>query len=53
MPIYIEKFLNEAIRLLLNGKGAEFLEYYYDYVEKIYNLQIPLQDIATVELLVK
>ena len=48
MPIYIEKFLNEAIRLLLNGKGAEFLEYYYDYVEKIYNLQIPLQDIATV-----
>ena len=48
MPIYIEKFLGEAIKLLLNGKGAEFLDFYYDYVEKIYNMQIPLKDIATV-----
>ena len=48
MPVYIEKFMNEAINLLLHGKGAEFLELYYDYIEKIYNLQIPLQDIATV-----
>lgn len=48
MPIYIEKFLNDKTRLLLEGKGKEFLEAYYDYVEKIYNLQIPLKDIATV-----
>lgn len=48
MPIYIEKFLDKGIRLLLEGKGNEFLEAYYDYVEKIYNLQIPLKDIATV-----
>lgn len=48
MPIYIEKFLDKGIRLLLEGKGKEFLEFYYDYVEKIYNLQIPLKDIATV-----
>ena len=48
MPIYIEKFLDKGIRLLLEGKGKEFLEVYYDYVEKIYNLQIPLKDIATV-----
>lgn len=48
MPIYIEKFLNEAIQLLLHGKGLEFLNFYYDYIEKIYNLQIPLKDIATV-----
>lgn len=48
MPIYIEKFLNEAIQLLLHGKGMEFLNFYYDYIEKIYNLQIPLKDIATV-----
>lgn len=47
MPIYIEKFLNKAIELLLYGKGKDFLEYYYDYVEKIYNMQIPLKDIAT------
>lgn len=48
MPIYIEKFLNVAIDLLLHGKGSEFLDYYYDYIEKIYNMRIPLKDIATV-----
>lgn len=48
MPKYIEKFLDVAIRLLLEGKGREFLNTYYDYVEKIYNLQIPLKEIATV-----
>lgn len=48
MPIYIEKFLSVGIDLLLKGKGKEFLEYYYDYIEKIYNLRIPLKDIATV-----
>ena len=47
-PKYIEKFLDIGIRLLLEGKGKEFLEAYYDYIEKIYNLQIPLKDIATV-----
>lgn len=48
MPIYIEKFLSEAIQLLLHGKGGDFLELYYDYIEKIYNLKIPLKDIATI-----
>ena len=48
LPIYIEKFLNKAIDMLLHGNGSEFLNYYYDYVEKIYNMQIPLKDIATV-----
>lgn len=48
MPIYIEKFINEAIKMLLHGKGHDFIEYYYDYVEKIYNMQIPLKDIASV-----
>ena len=48
MPIYIEKFLNDGIRMLLENKGKEFIEYYYDYVEKIYNMQIPLKDIASV-----
>lgn len=48
MPIYIEKFLQTAFRLLLDGKGKEFIDFYYDYVEKIYNYQIPLKDIASV-----
>lgn len=48
MPTYIEKFLNDAILLLLHNEGKKFLESYYDYVEKIYNLQIPLKEIASV-----
>ena len=48
MPKYIEKFLDKGIRLLLEGKGKEFLAFYYEYMEKIYNLQIPLKEIATV-----
>ena len=47
MPEYIEKFLAKGIRLLLQGKGQEFLDEYYNYVEKIYNYQIPLKDIAS------
>ena len=47
MPGYIAKFLDKAIRLLLQNKGGEFLDYYYDYIEKIYNYQIPLLDIAS------
>lgn len=48
MPIYIEKFLDKAIPLLLNDKGREFIEFYYDYIDKIYNYKIPLKDIASV-----
>jgi len=46
IPRYIEKFLAKAIRMLLDGKGKEFVDYYYEYLEKIYNKQIPLVDIA-------
>ena len=48
IPIYIEKFIAQAADLLLHNKGKEFLELYYDYIEKIYNMQIPLKDIASV-----
>ena len=47
MPGYIAKFLDKGIRLLLQNKGSEFLDFYYDYIEKIYNYQIPLKDIAS------
>lgn len=47
MPIYIAKFLDKGIRLLLQNKGQEFLNEYYAYISKIYNYQIPLKDIAT------
>lgn len=47
MSGYIENFLDEGIDLLLTGKGQEFLEKYYEYIDKIYNYQIPLRDIAS------
>lgn len=47
MPVYIEDFLIKAIRLLLDGKGKEFIGYYHDYVDKIYNYNIPLVKIAS------
>jgi len=47
MPIYIEEFIDKGIRMLLDGKGKEFVEYYYEYVDDIYNCRIPLVKIAT------
>lgn len=47
MPEYISKFLSVGIRLLLKNEGQKFLDEYYAYIEKIYNYQIPLKDIAT------
>lgn len=47
MSGYIEKFLDDGIDLLLKGNGQKFLENYYDYIDKIFNYQIPLRDIAS------
>ena len=47
MSAYIEKFLNPSIDLLLEGRGWDFLNMYYDYIDKIYNYQIPVKDIAS------
>ena len=47
MSGYLEKFINEGVDLLLRGNGYKFLSNYYDYIEKIYNYQIPIKDIAS------
>jgi len=47
MPEYIEDFIDNGIMLILHGKGKEFVEYYYDYVEDIFYEQIPLKKIAS------
>ena len=47
MSVYIEDFLGKSIRMLLDGDGHSFINYYYEYVDKIYNYQIPLVKIAT------
>lgn len=47
MPTYIERFMENGIKLLLYNKGGDFLNYYYDYIEQIYNYKIPLREIAS------
>jgi DNA polymerase elongation subunit (family B) len=43
---YIVEFLDEGLKLLLNGDGLSFVELYYEHVTKIYNQEIPLSKIA-------
>ena len=43
---YVVEFLDEGLKHLLNGDGVSFIELYYDYVNKIYNKEIPLSKIA-------
>lgn len=46
LPGYIEDFLDKGIKMLLNGKGKEFIEYYYEYIDRIFTKDIPLIKIA-------
>src|SRR6056300_1922382 len=46
LPTYVAEFLDKGLRMLLDGKGHEFLEYYYEYVDIIYNQKIPISKIA-------
>lgn len=46
LPLYIEEFLDKGIKMLLEGDGKSFVEYYYEYLQKIYDKKIPLSKIA-------
>jgi len=46
LPGYIEEFLDNGIKLLLNGNGKGFVDYYYEYIQKIWDQKIPLSKIA-------
>ena len=46
LQTYVAEFLDKGLRMLLDGKGDEFLDFYYEYVDKIFNRQIPLAKIA-------
>jgi DNA polymerase elongation subunit (family B) len=46
LQTYIVEFLDEGLKMLLNGDGLSFVELYYEYVTKIYNKEIPLAKIA-------
>lgn len=43
---YVVEFLDKGFPLLLDGDGHGFLELYYDYINQIYNKEIPLAKIA-------
>jgi hypothetical protein len=47
MAAFIAKFLDKGLRQLLQKNGAGFLDEYYAQIEKIYNYEIPLKDIAS------
>lgn len=47
MSEYIEDFIDTGLKLILNDKGEEFVEYYNEYLKKIFYKQIPLKKIAT------
>jgi aspartyl/asparaginyl-tRNA synthetase len=47
MPEYIEEFIDNGLKLILEGDGEGFVDYYNQYIEKIYYKLIPLKKIAT------
>ena len=47
MPKYIEKFLDKGVKQLLKGEGKEFIEWYYEYIQKIFDQKVPLAEIAS------
>ena len=46
LPLYIEEFLDKGVRFLLEGNGKEFVECYYEYIQKIYDKKIALSKVA-------
>jgi hypothetical protein len=46
LPLYIEAFLDKGIKMLLQGDGKAFVEYYYEYLQTIFDKKIPLSKIA-------
>jgi DNA polymerase elongation subunit (family B) len=46
IPKYIEKFLDKGIDLLLDGRGSDFINHYYELIDKLYNKRVPLIEIA-------
>lgn len=43
---YLEDFIDKGLKMLLDGRGCDFIDYYYEYLQKIYDKQIPLSKIA-------
>lgn len=46
IPQYISEFFDDSLKYLLDDDGHTFIKLYYEYVNKIYNKEIPLIKIA-------
>ena len=47
MPDYIEEFIDNALIIILEGRGYDFIDYYNSYCEDIFYRKISLQKIAS------
>lgn len=47
MSGYIKEFIDDGFDLILKGKGKEFVEYYYQYIDLIKEMKIPIIKIAS------
>jgi len=47
MSEYIEEFIDKGLDMVLHGRGVDFVNYYYDYVDQLYYQQIPMKKIAS------
>ena len=47
MSGYLQRFIDKACDVLIDGDGYNFLKMYYDYIDDIYNYRIPVRDIAS------
>ena len=47
LATYQQEFFDKGLWLLCNGKGHEFINSYYEYIDDIYNYRIPIRKIAT------
>jgi DNA polymerase elongation subunit (family B) len=43
---FVSDFIDVGIRMLLEGDGSGFVNEYYDTIERLYNLEVPLSKIA-------
>lgn len=48
MPLYIKEFLAQGVPMLLNDKGKDFLELYYDTIDNLYNRRIGVDKICSI-----
>lgn len=46
LQTFVVEFLDKGFEFLLNGDGQSFIELYYEYVDRIFNKQIPIAKMA-------